>query len=301
MTDQPVIPPPPDLPEQGQPQAEPHAMVRREQSRSVDLYDRYEDDEDYYEEGGRCSGCAWGAAGVLGCVTIPLVALAALVIFGINTVGGIFDGITSIFSPSQRVYQVMSAPMVLESVQGMGRLTTTRFNYSNVINMVGDSRIAFLDKDNLTMVVVGYVDAGIDLTDLTEDDITITEDTLTIQLPPPELHNCVLNEFESYVVSRETGLFVSAAPEVDAQVRQYAILQFKHAAVEDGIYHEANREAQVVLEPFLSMMPLDEEVTQILFLTQPGDLGAPCPDTTRSEDAPPELQVTPVTGDSSGN
>jgi hypothetical protein len=297
MTDQPDNHPPPNLPEQTQPQPEPRAVVRRVPSAIVDNYDEYEDD---YEEGGRCAGCAWGVAGMLGCITIPLAALVLLVFLGINTVSGIFDGITSIFSPSQRVYKVMSAPMVLESVQGMGRLTSARYNYSTVITMVGESRIPILDRDDLTMVVVGYVDAGIDLTALTEADISIAGDTLTIQLPPPELHNCVLNEFESYVVSRETGLFVSAAPEVDAQVRQYAILQFQYAALEDGIFDEANFQAQTVIEPFISMMPLDEDITEIQVLTQPGDLDAPCPDTTRSQEAP-ELQVTPVTGDTAGD
>ena len=299
MTDQPANQPPPNLPEQSHPQPETRAVVRRVEGNTIDLYDDYEDEE--YQEGGRCSGCAWGVAGILGCVTIPLVAFAFLVFLGINTMGGIFDGITSIFSPSQRVYNVMSAPMVLESVQGMGRLTTTRYNYSNVITMVAESRIAILDRDDLTMVVVGYVDAGIDLTALTEADITISGDTLTIQLPPPELHNCVLNEFESYVVSRDTGLFVSAAPEVDAQVRQYAILQFQHAALEEGIFDEVNLQAQVVIEPFLNMMPLDEDITQIQLLTAPGDLDAPCPDTERPTPEPPDDAGTPDTDDSAGD
>lgn len=170
------------------------------------------------------------------------------------------------------------ATIVLDSVQQMSVLTTTRFNYSSIITSERQMPgiLAALYGERQVLVAVGHVTGGIDLSQLTENNITIDGGTIRISLPAPALQDCFLNEGASYVAERDTGLFAANAPNLEGQARQYAIAQFRQSALEGGILDEVNRQAQIAIGQFVSLLNLPA-ITAVNVTTTPPDPNAPLP------------------------
>ncbi len=237
----------------------------------ADDWDDDIDDIDAAMADGR-SGCTWFVLGTLGCLTVPVVALAVVLIMGLNTLGGVLDGVRGIFNPPPPVYNFYAPSLVLDRVQSLSQLTVTRYNFSNVVTSERELPyvLSALYRDRLTMVIVGHVNAGIDLSRMTEADIRSDSDALTLRLPAPELQDCFLNESGSYVISRETGVFTSGAPELDLEARRFAVRQFRDAALEDNILEMVNEQAAATLTDFLNAFaPADGQPIRIV--TTPPD------------------------------
>lgn len=271
MANKPDNIPPQRLPEESTPR-----QITARDPQTDDSLDEYEEEE----ERGGCSGCGWGVAGMFGCMAIPLAVFVLIVVAGLNTVSGVLDGVTSIFRPPPPVYNTYSSAAILERIQAMSRLTTTRYNFSNIVTTERElpRLIELLYKDKLTLIAVGYIDAGVDLSAMTDLDIVLLDGVLTLRLPPPTLQNCALNEQESYVVSRDTGLFTDVAPEFDDIARQFAVRSFRDIALEKGILEEANDKAKAALELFIGGLPLDASVIKVDIQTTPPDPTLPYPE-----------------------
>lgn len=240
-----------------------------------------------YTSGGRggcLSGCGGIIAGVGVAVALVIGALALVVVLGINTVGGVFDGVTGLFRPPEPTYTTISTNLILERVQELSELTTSRYNFSNVVSTERDlpTLLQALYRDRLVIVMAGQIEAGIDLALLTEGDVILEDDTLTIRLPAPALQSCFINESESYVISRDTGVFASPAPNLDSAARQFAIREYREMALERGILDDANAQAVVAVRGTLTLLidalPL-ETVPQVEIVTSPPDPDAPPPST----------------------
>jgi len=217
--------------------------------------------------------------------------LAVLVLLLVNTcvVGGAIvllvrqvitlpPGLIAAFTGAQSPV-IVQATTVLEKVQAMSQLTTTRFNYSSLVTSQRElpGILAGLYGDKLVMVAVGHVTAGIDLRQLTAESVTRQGDTMTIRLPPPQLLDCFLDEQASYVVSRDTGLFARPAPNLDVSARRYAVGQFRDMALHDDIFAQVQTNAQVAITNFVSGLG----VRQVNVLTTPRDPDSPLPDSCK--------------------
>jgi hypothetical protein len=135
---------------------------------------------------------------------------------------------------------------ILDRIQMLAQLTTTRYSYSNILTSERDLPpiLRGLYGERLVMVAVGEVNAGIDLNQITAQDIQAGGGVLTIWLPPAALQDCFFNEQASYVVSRDTGLFARPLPNLDEVSRLYALEQFRGRALEDGIIADAQAQAE---------------------------------------------------------
>lgn len=144
---------------------------------------------------------------------------------------------------------IISLTTVLERVQLVSELTTVRYTYSNIITVERDlpPLLQALYRDRLVLVAVGHITAGIDLSKLSAGDVQVNGDIINVSIPAPELFDCFFNEPDSYVASRETGLFSAPASDLDLDARLFAIKQFRNAALERGILTEAAQEAENVL------------------------------------------------------
>lgn len=174
-----------------------------------------------------------------------LLAVVLIFLFGIFLMR--FGALDFIFGSGEPVISLTS---VLERVQLVSDLTTVRYTYSNIMTSERDlpPLLAGLYRDRLVLVAVGYVTAGIDLSKLDASSVSQTGNTINITLPPPQLFDCFFSEPDSYVASRETGIFAAPSPDLDLQARRYAIRQFRDAALEKGILTEAAGQAKNVME-----------------------------------------------------
>lgn len=200
-----------------------------------------------------------------------LVATVGAIIF--LTVG-IRQTITSTFAPIQEANQTISdqvnqllhpTPTVLpdpvtiiRDVQSMARLETIQYTVEKVITAeINQGVFGQLFGDKLLFVAHGYVIAGVDLSKLTVEDLALDGDVLRVQLPEAEVFVATLNNDDSYVYDRTTGLFRKSDPDLETDARQAAEEEILNAALEDGILTQAQANAEMFLERLFNDLGYD--------------------------------------------
>jgi hypothetical protein len=181
---------------------------------------------------------------------LPIILLIAAVVAAIVIVAFVIQG--DVFNAPLRI----NATVILERVQNMSALVTTRYSNSSMVTSEREMPgiLSGLYGESMAMVAVGYVTAGIDLSKLTEDDVEFENGVISLRLPTPELQDCFLNEQDSYIVSYNTGIFARNLPNIDIEARRFAIHKFRDAAPESGILDEAQNQAKVALEEFINLV-----------------------------------------------
>lgn len=232
----------------------------------------YAGDETHERRG--CAGCSWGVLGALGCLVLLIAPIAGLLLAGTLSINGIIGGIQSMFNAPVTVNIQLS----LDSIQGMSQLTTVRYNYSSLVTSERDMPdvLKLLYGERQVMVAVGHVNAGIDLSQITAEDVSQDGNTIIVRLPPPQLQDCFVNEQESYIASMETGVFSRSAPELVVQGRRFAVQQFRSQALEEGILNDVQAQAKTVIENFVQSLNPE---AQVQVTTSPPDPNAPLPET----------------------
>lgn len=106
--------------------------------------------------------------------------------------------------------------------------------------------------DQLTLVATGDVIAGVDLSQIHPEDVRRDPDgTLVIHLPPPQIFITRLDNRETHVIARKTGLFRRADNGMEGRAREYAEAQVRNEAVRRGILDTAARNAEVKVGAFV--------------------------------------------------
>jgi hypothetical protein len=95
-------------------------------------------------------------------------------------------------------------PTVLHTIQRADQLVTAERQVDQEITKSASSRLPG-STESLTYLAVYDVKAGVDLSQITESDITVDGDTVRIVLPAPTIISQALNAQKSHVVSRSTG------------------------------------------------------------------------------------------------
>jgi hypothetical protein len=163
---------------------------------------------------------------------------------------GVFDSLLGLNRPP-----TVNITSMLMHIQLVSELTTVRHAYNNVITVQRDlpPLLDALYRDRLVLVAVGYVTAGVDLSKLSAEDVQVddSENIVRVAMPPPELFDCFFSEPDSYIASRDTGIFTAPAADLDLDARQFAIRYFRNAALESGILTEAAGHVEEVMANLL--------------------------------------------------
>ena len=203
---------------------------------------------------------------------------AVIVVFALGVIVGLLlgGGLSQLINPTPTI----SSTIVLDRIQALSDLTTVRYNFNGVITsqVQMPGILATLYGQQLALMAVGHINAGMDLSQLTPADVTLVDNILTVKLPPPRLQDCFLNEQDSYVVARDTGIFANDAPNLDTEARRYAVQQFRNQAVEQGILNDAQAQAQQVITELAGALNPDGSLTVAVVPSAP-DPNAPLPET----------------------
>lgn len=210
-----------------------------------------------------------------GQVILIVALLVAVLLVGQRFIGGFFDDVgaslrgglesfAGLFDASRPDISGIILPEV-EPIQALSSLTVTRFNYSGIVvsETAMPGILQRLYGDNLVLVAVVQIEAGVEMGDITANDLQYDEETntLRLQIPPARLQNCFLNDSASYVASRSTGIFARTVAELDTSARRFALHQFRDEALEMGILTTAQERAEEVTVSFIRLfMPNDVNV-----------------------------------------
>lgn len=150
----------------------------------------------------------------------------------------------------------MNATTILDRVQGLSQLTTTRYSFSSIITTESDMPewLKPIYGQRQVMVAVGYVTAGVDMRGIQAGDVQVNGETLTLRLPAPALQDCILDEGKTYIAAQDTGLFARPATNVDQETRRYAIQQLRQSALDGSILAEAQAQATTAVTQFANLL-----------------------------------------------
>lgn len=149
-----------------------------------------------------------------------------------------------------------SGPVVLEQLQKMARLQTARYKGHTIVkgNTGSDVLPSFIAGDKLVFIGHGEVVAGVDLGKMQAGDIKVNGDKATIKLPKAEIFSSSLDNRQSEVFERQTGVFSKPDPTLETKVRQEAEKQILEAARQSEIEKQAAQGAREELRRLLRML-----------------------------------------------
>jgi hypothetical protein len=109
-----------------------------------------------------------------------------------------------------------------------------------------------LGGDEITFLAAGDVIAGIDLARLQQQDVWRSPDgTINLRLPPAEVLVTRVDNKESRVLSRKTGVLRRADVDLETRARQHAEENIRLEAIKKGVLPMASRNAEKNLAEFL--------------------------------------------------
>jgi hypothetical protein len=145
---------------------------------------------------------------------------------------------------------------IINQIRPLARLETIQYTVEKVITAeVGQDSVApLLFGDRLLFVGHGYVTAGIDLKNISSQDLVIEEGMIKVTLPEAEIFDATLDNDKSYVYDRETGLLTHGDINLETTARQAAEDQIRQAALDDGILAQAQVNAETFMESLLNKL-----------------------------------------------
>lgn len=193
-------------------------------------------------------------------------ALAALVVVlsvaaavGLARYGSSMPGVGWLFGEGPP--RTTTSPVVVEGVQELDRLSTVRMTESVVVTRsTGGSELRrFLTGEEVLLVAVGGVEAGVELSGIGEDDVRVAGDSVEIDLPEPEILSTSLDEEETRLYDRDQGLLRLRPDDTLVEAaRAAAVGEIERAALQNEILETAERNAEDSIRAFLTTLGFEE-------------------------------------------
>lgn len=222
-----------------------------------------------YREGGGGGGCAQATLYlVLGSV-VTLIILLLFFRSTLNSIGSFFSGSAPnlaaiVASPTPTIR--LNAAAVVQRVQQLNRLETTSYTVEKVIEagIQGNPFEDILFGDRLLLIAHGRVEAGLDLSKLSPEDVIVSDDgmSVTLRLPPVEIFSTSLDNDRTRVYDRQQGLLAPANKDLETQARQAAESEILKAACEGGVLQNAQQDSKRAIEQFLSLLDIEQVVIE---------------------------------------
>jgi hypothetical protein len=151
---------------------------------------------------------------------------------------------------------------IIHEVRSLARLETIQFSVEKVITAeTAQGRFAFLFGDKLLFVAHGTVIAGVDLAKMNAGDVSVVNGVLNMRLPAAEIFVATLDNANSYVYDRQTGVLTHGDMNLETTARRAAEDEIRKAALQDGILAEAQTNAQ----DYLSRLFRDMGFQDVIF------------------------------------
>ena len=187
-------------------------------------------------------------------ITLAVVGLAVWLWTGMGFLQliGLFRGGTTVINVNQ--------PTVVRQIQQLQRLETVSYTMDKIIS--GERNNAYLPKflagDRLLLVVHGDVIAGVDLGKVQPADVSVRGRTISLRIPAAEIFTTRIDNTRTRVYSRDTGLFSTADPNLESEVREEAERQLQQAALQDGVLKTADQNARNTLSRMLTGLGFEQ-------------------------------------------
>jgi len=177
------------------------------------------------------------------------------------------------FGNKEKDYQhIIDSSVILREVENLGKLELVKYNFKEIFEykrlsdgkIVGNTILNTTNYDpdlSVILIATGEAVGCIDLTKVEISNIDISEDSIIVYLPAPELcyYKLDLDRTKIYSFSKESWwsrLFSDDDEKIEVLKMAYqkAEERLKEAAVESGIYRSTNENVKIMLQPLLEQL-----------------------------------------------
>jgi hypothetical protein len=157
---------------------------------------------------------------------------------------GVWDRVATVLSA--RTLRIDTAqPTVVMEIRRLARLETVAYAMDKMVSGDRENRVlpAFLTGDRILLEVHGEAIAGVDLGQLTPQEVRVSGRSVQVHLPPAQLFTVALDDEKTHVYQRTTGLLVPVDPSLEGEVREQAVENLRQSALTAGILDKAHANA----------------------------------------------------------
>ncbi|HZM06073.1 MAG TPA: DUF4230 domain-containing protein [Candidatus Saccharimonadales bacterium] len=176
------------------------------------------------------------------------VALALVALGLIFALGLLVGAVAGRWLPWGRTGMAFNNVTVLKQVQNLSQLVTVKYVLEKVINFE-DAK--WYGENRVLLVAHGVVKAGIDLDRLQAGDIQISGKTIHITLPRPRIMDVYLDDRQTEILERSTGIMRNFDKDLEQNARREAVEDLRRAASQSGILNDASERARAELTVLL--------------------------------------------------
>lgn len=167
--------------------------------------------------------------------------------------------IKNFFYKPQYTYN-MSSQTVITQIRSLNRLETASFTIEKVIDAGtnGNALQEFLYGDKILLIAHGQIIAGIDMAKLSDADVHISGQSISLALPAPEILVTTLDNGQTRVYDRKLGLLSKGDANLESNARKVAVDTITDAACKGNILDTASDNAKKQLTAFLRALGFTE-------------------------------------------
>lgn len=154
-----------------------------------------------------------------------------------------------------------TGPVVVEGIKELDHLATVRWTESVPVTREtgGDILDRLFSGEKVIVIATGKVEAGVDLGDIEKNDVSVNGDSVTIDLPEPEIISASLDEGRTRVYDRDfSPLNLRPDDQLVEEARLQAIQKIEDAARENEILDTAEHNAEDSVRAFVTTLGFEE-------------------------------------------
>ena len=200
----------------------------------------------------------WSAGGINIAILLILLSIWRTGDRALNFIGNIFK-----FQPVQP--RIESSSTVVQKIRNIQELTTTVQTMETIMPTSAERKLGeiSLATTRLLYIARGEIRAGVDLSQLTDSNIKISNNSIEIDLPPAKILNSKIDVNNSRVYDYDRG-FLNLGPDVAPQLQTLAqrktLTEIVNTACDEGILTTANERAKTSITQLLSSTNSDQKV-----------------------------------------
>jgi hypothetical protein len=182
---------------------------------------------------------------------IGVLFIAGALALGAFLIGNALTGV-NILRDGEKYSEVGQS--VVDKVRDIAALTTVEVVESTTIEKGNDfGWLNWARGDRVFMFVVAKIGAGIDFEGFDAESFEVDREsgTVTVRMPPAHITYVAMDNTQTQVIDRSTGVFTKGDPKLESDARQVAEKVLRNAAIEAGILDRAAKNARTIIEGFL--------------------------------------------------
>lgn len=148
------------------------------------------------------------------------------------------------FKSALRFYDT---PTLLRQVQPLAQLVTVKYVLEKTVVLEDVKWSETFGTSRVLLLAHGVVKAGVDLKNLQPEDVRISGKKISLTLPPPQITDAYLDENQTQIIERTTGLLRMFDKSLEQTARQQALEDIRRAARRGGIFQDADERARTQL------------------------------------------------------